>query len=118
MQLLTTPPLPLSSPGTCVGVMLRWIYLCLTACSDRSIAEANRPNRRAVLDRERARAVAEKQAEALVAARASAEQKTEKKMQVKFRPHAADIAAGAGLVLRVCCNPYPGNTASTAAVSP
>ncbi|CAM9669545.1 unnamed protein product [Ectocarpus fasciculatus] len=48
----------------------------------RSLDEANRPDRRAVLDRERARSVAEKQAQALEDARAAAETKTQQKMQV------------------------------------
>lgn len=50
--------------------------------SQRSLADANRPDRRAVLDRERARAVAEKQAEALKEARAMAEKKAQEKLQV------------------------------------
>lgn len=51
--------------------------------SERSMADANRPDRRAVLDRERARAVAEKQAEALEAARLLAEKKAQKQLQVR-----------------------------------
>ncbi|CAM9682132.1 unnamed protein product [Scytosiphon promiscuus] len=47
----------------------------------RSLADANRPDRRAVLDRERARSVAEKQREALEAARAAAARQKEQKMQ-------------------------------------
>lgn len=47
------------------------------------MADANRPDRRAVLDRERARAVAEKQAEALEAARLLAEKKAQKQLQVR-----------------------------------
>lgn len=55
---------------------------CTTARSKRSLADANRPDRRAVLDRERMKAVAEKQREALEAARAAEEKKSEQKMQV------------------------------------
>ncbi|CAM9242069.1 unnamed protein product [Ectocarpus sp. 12 AP-2014] len=52
-----------------------------TKSSKRSLDVANRPDRRAVLDRERARSVAEKQAQALEDARAAAERKTQQKMQ-------------------------------------
>lgn len=54
--------------------------------SERSIADANRPDRRAVLDRERARAVAEKQAEALQATKELAEKKAHQKIQVLLTP--------------------------------
>ncbi|CAM9834146.1 unnamed protein product [Ectocarpus sp. 8 AP-2014] len=47
----------------------------------RSLDDANRPDRRAVLDRERARSVAEKQAQALEDARAAAEIRTQQEMQ-------------------------------------
>lgn len=48
------------------------VVLCAAAgSSERSIADANRPERRAVLDRERLRAVAQKQAESLEAAKAA-----------------------------------------------
>eukprot|EP00752_Nemacystus_decipiens_P009670 g8639.t1 len=57
--------------------------------NDRSIADANRPDRRAVLDRERARAVAEKQAEAEEAARLLAEKKAQEKLQSYAKTTAA-----------------------------
>ncbi|CAM9848974.1 unnamed protein product [Ectocarpus sp. 8 AP-2014] len=47
----------------------------------RSLDDANRPGRRAVLDRERARSVADKQAQALEDATAAAERRTQQKMQ-------------------------------------
>lgn len=92
--------------------------------SERSIAHANRPDRRAVLDRERARAVAEKQAEALRAARELAEKKSREKIQVSYlvknqprRPgrasrartvlyprihHLQTLGVGVGVYLRTC----------------
>lgn len=54
--------------------------------SERSLADANRPERRSVLDLERMRAVAVKQEEALAAARAAAEEKAQKKQQVRLPP--------------------------------
>ncbi|CAM9971287.1 unnamed protein product [Ectocarpus sp. 6 AP-2014] len=51
----------------------------------RSLDDANRPDRRAVLDRERARSVAEKQAQALEDARAAAERGTQQNMQNSAR---------------------------------
>ncbi|CAN0030054.1 unnamed protein product [Pylaiella littoralis] len=73
---------------TLVLLLLVW-YNCKDAVNrryrqwrnERSLADANRPDRRAVLDRERARAVTERQAEALVAARAAAAKREEKKLQ-------------------------------------
>eukprot|EP00903_Cladosiphon_okamuranus_P012929 g12072.t1 len=49
--------------------------------NERSIAHANRPARRGVLDRERARVVAEKQEEARQAARELAERKAQQKIK-------------------------------------
>lgn len=66
-----------------------WGYTKLRTCiilyystSDQSIKHANRPERRAVLDRERERAVALKQTEAIEAARLHAEENSRKKLQV------------------------------------
>lgn len=53
--------------------------------SERSIASANRPERRAVLDRERTKAVAEKQAEAIEATKALAARKRREVMEVGKR---------------------------------
>ncbi|CAN0108770.1 unnamed protein product [Laminaria digitata] len=49
--------------------------------NERSLKHANRPERRAVLDRERARAVALKQTEAIEAARKQAEENSRQKLQ-------------------------------------
>lgn len=57
----------------------------LRAISERSLQHANRPERREVLDRERARAVALKQAEAIAAARLQAEENSGNKIKVLLR---------------------------------
>lgn len=59
---LSFPPLCLTL--ACLSWLFVFLRLLYPTRSDRSIAYANRPERRAVFDRERQRAVAEKQAEA------------------------------------------------------
>lgn len=87
--------------------------VCLVStCSNRSLDDANRPDRRAVLDRERARSVAEKQAQALEDARAAAERKTQQKMQVceyEGRTqllYGVILLVGANLIIRRKCNVF------------